>query len=159
VSLNWYKQQGLVRGAPPARNPMQSFTPRPDPRQNFDPGLPPGQVAVGTHLQYWHGSRDAIEADKGNCPKCGSGNYMPTVKSESAAGGKGGAAMGHCMACSYRGDHAVLSGPSMQVRGSLRALDPGIPVKQARVAASVGFRTINGDIARSGGFGIIDKVG
>lgn len=144
-NLDWYRNAGLAKPRPTPQQQRQVpvFTPNVgQPQPGYDAmQAPEGQVKFGTAMQYWRGSREAATTDNGNCPRCHSPNYMSSVRSESAAGGKGGLAMGHCMDCSYRPQHDVLSGPSMQTQSSLRGFnDPSIPVRQSRQAKSVGFQ-------------------
>lgn len=160
-NLDWYRNQGLGKPRQIIQQQRQVpvFTPQigvPTPQELHAMGPPQGQLSVGTAMQYWRGSKDAATTDSGNCPACGSPNFMPTVISESAAGGKGGAAMGHCMACSYRGSHDVLSGPTMQVRGSLRGFDdPSIPVRQSRQSR----QTLEGSFGKIRRNSVVHKVG
>lgn len=149
ANLDWYRQRGL--GKPPLAAPVVPvFVPRlpqtnPEAETSYLQ-VPIGQQSITSSLPYWRGSRDAAAQETGNCPSCGSSNYFGSIESESSAGGRGGKARGHCMACSYR-EGGV--GPTMQSRAPLRGLNGSVPTRQARQARQD---------SRSGGLFVVAHV-
>jgi hypothetical protein len=107
------------------------------PNQPWRQGMgdtPIGQMHAIDAAQRWRGTRDAQRTPSGDCPNCGSKDYMPKLPN---------GRQGHCFGCGARPDTGDdRGGPTLQPRnaGAITSGDgSAIPVAQARAVTSRQF--------------------